>query len=212
MKNLYLIGRIILIEFLCLSMSQIQGQQTKQPEWISLFDGKTLKGWQANENKEVFTVSDGTIVAKGGKSHLFYTGPVENASFRNFEIKADVMTEPGTNSGIFIHTKYQDQGWLQTGYEIQINNTAPDKQKTGSIYNIFPDTLSIVKDKVWFNIYVRVVNQNVTVKVNNKTVAEYTEKDPQKTIAKFIEGTIALQGHSNGSLAYFRNIYIKPIR
>ncbi len=212
MKNLKMINRILLF-FICnLFVFQIQGQETKQNEWISLFDGKTLNGWNANEKTDIFTVSNGMIVAKGGRSHLFYTGSVEKANFKNFELKADVKTEQGTNSGIFIHTKFQDEGWPQTGYEIQINNSSSDKQKTGSIYNIARDTISLVKDKEWFTINVIVNNQNVVIKINNKTVADYTEKDPQGKIKMFTEGTIALQGHSEGSVAYFKNIFIKPIR
>ncbi|HUX57947.1 MAG TPA: DUF1080 domain-containing protein [Bacteroidales bacterium] len=212
MKNLKMINRALLFLICNLFVFHIQGQDTKQNEWQSLFDGKILNGWQANENKEVFTVSKGMIVAKGGRSHLFYTGPISNANFKNFELKADVMTEPGTNSGIFIHTKFQDEGWPKTGYEIQINNSSTDKQMTGSIYNIVPDSISPVKDMEWFTINVIVNNQNVVVEINNRTVANYTERDPQKPISIFTGGTIALQGHSEGSMAYFKNIYIKSIK
>ena len=41
--------------------------------WISLFNGKSLNGWKANENPESFKVEEGAIVAQGNRSHLFYT-------------------------------------------------------------------------------------------------------------------------------------------
>lgn len=212
MENSKMINSVLLFLICNLFVFHIQGQDTKQNEWQSMFDGKTLNGWKANENKEVFTVSKGTIVAKGGRSHLFYTGPIANSNFKNFEFKADVMTEPGTNSGIFIHTKFQDEGWLQTGYEIQLNNGGSDKQKTGGIYNIAPVMVSPVSDMEWFNIHIIVNNQNIIVKINNETIIDYTEKDTQKPISKFVQGTIAIQGHSEGSVAYLKNIIIKPTK
>jgi hypothetical protein len=65
--------------------------------WTSLFDGKSLNGWKANENPESFKVEEGAIVAQGNRSHLFYTG--DDKPFINFEFKAEVMTLPGSNSG-----------------------------------------------------------------------------------------------------------------
>ena len=73
-------------------------------EWISLFDGKTLDGWRASEHPDTFSVEDGKIVVHGPRAHLFYEGPVENHNFKNFEFKAQVMTTPGSNSGMYVHT------------------------------------------------------------------------------------------------------------
>ena len=82
-------------------------------EWISLFDGKTLDGWKASEKPGSFRVEDGTIVCDGPRSHLFYMGKDGAARFKNFELTAEVMTTPGSNSGIYIHTEYQDETGLQ---------------------------------------------------------------------------------------------------
>ena len=46
--------------------------QTKPGNWIKMFDGKTLDGWEANDNPESWTVKDGAIVGDGDRSHLFY--------------------------------------------------------------------------------------------------------------------------------------------
>src|SRR5205807_1817797 len=40
--------------------------------WISMFDGKTLNGWKANQNPESWTVRDGAITGDGEASHLFW--------------------------------------------------------------------------------------------------------------------------------------------
>ena len=93
--------------------------------WISLFDGKTMNGWQTSENKDAWQIEDGAFVTRGARSHLFYTGEVMNHNFKNFEFVADVKTLPGSNSGIYFHTKYQESGWPDKGYECQVLNTAP---------------------------------------------------------------------------------------
>src|SRR5215204_2010776 len=80
-------------------------------EWIPLFDGKSLTNWRASENPATFTVENGTIVVHGPRAHLFYEGPVMNHQFKNFELKARVMTTPGSNSGIFFHTAFLDNNW-----------------------------------------------------------------------------------------------------
>src|SRR5687767_3731209 len=80
-------------------------------DWVSLFDGKSLSGWRASENPSTFSVQNGEIVVHGPISHLFYVGPVMNHEFKDFELKADVLTKPGANSGIFIRTAFQATGF-----------------------------------------------------------------------------------------------------
>ena len=98
--------------------------------WTPLFDGKSLAGWKAAENPDSFTTADGAIVFEGPRAHLYYSGEVgsadfKNADFKNFELKIDVMTAPGANSGVYFHTQYQPSGWPGSGFEVQINNTQP---------------------------------------------------------------------------------------
>ena len=79
-------------------------------KWISLFDGKSFTNWKASENPSTFSIENGLIKVHGSRAHLFYEGPVMNHNFKNFELKVRVMTTPGSNSGIFFHTAYQEQG------------------------------------------------------------------------------------------------------
>src|SRR6478736_5357270 len=91
---------------------------------------------QKGDNAETFSVSDGKIVVHGKTAHLFYVGPVENHNFKNFEFKAQVMTMPGANSGIYFHTEYQQGGWPAKGFEVQVNNSHTDWKRTGSLYSV----------------------------------------------------------------------------
>lgn len=185
--------------------------------WTPLFDGKSLEGWKAGENKDTFTVKDGTIVAHGPRSHLFYVGPINNANWKNFELKADVKTEIGSNSGIYFHTEYQDTDWPAKGFEVQVNNTHTDPKKTGSLYNIKDSNHeSRAFDYEWFTEHIIVRGNHVTIKVNGHTVVEWTQpegwKGPEGSPGrKLSSGTFALQGHDPDSVVYFKNIMAKPL-
>jgi hypothetical protein len=89
--------------------------------WISLFDGKTLAGWKASENPASFTAKDGKIVGSGPRAHLFFTGTdAAQADFKNFEFETEVKTAPGTNSGVYFHTAWQEKDFPHKGCEVQI--------------------------------------------------------------------------------------------
>jgi hypothetical protein len=177
-------------------------------EWVSLFDGKTLNGWKlSTEHPSTFSVADGAIVAFGDRAHLFYDGPVKHHEFKNFEFKAQVMTTPGSNSGIFIHTAYQAEGWPSKGYEIQVNNTHTDWRKTGSIYAIQDVKEAPAKDNEWFTEHIIVQGKKITVKINDKVINEYTEGEN----GKLSSGTFALQGHDPKSKVFFKDIKVRVL-
>jgi len=188
----------------------------KEEGWESLFDSKTLNGWKASENKNTFSVRDGMIVAAGPRSHLFYVGPIQNANFKNFELKAEVMTKPVSNSGIYFHTEYQETGWPSKGYEAQVNNTHTDWRKTGSLYAVKDVNESLAKDNEWFTEHIIVRDKRIIIKVNGKTMVDWTEPEDftleDQPGRKLSSGTFALQGHDPKSVVYFKNIMVKSVR
>lgn len=182
--------------------------------WVSLFDGKTLNGWKAAENPATFSVQDGAIMVFGPRAHLFYEGPVNNHSFKNFEWKAQVKTMPGANSGMFIHTAYQETGWPSKGYEIQVNQTHSDWRKTGSVYANQDVKETFVKDDEWYTEHIIVKGKQVTVLINDKVINAYTEPDSISRgtgTKRLSSGTIALQGHDPKSKVYFKDIQVRVL-
>ena len=184
--------------------------------FIALFDGKSLEGWSPSEKKDSWAVEDGTIVAKSGRSHLFYSGPVHDHDFKNFELKADVMTKPGSNSGIYFHTEYQETDWPFKGYEAQVNNTHTDWKRTGGLYDVVDIRESPAKDDEWFEYDILVQDKHIVLTVNGKQTVDYTEpeggpKVKDKPGRMLSHGTIALQGHDPKSETHFKNIRIKPL-
>jgi hypothetical protein len=198
--------------------SEADAPQPDEDGWYSIFNGKDLTGWKkAEENQDTIKVVDGEIVIKGERCHLFYDGPVNDANFKNFEWKCEVLTKPHANSGMYFHTKYQRRGFPRTGIEVQVNNSHSDPIRTGSLYgakNIMND--SPAKDNEWFTQHVIVEGRKVTVKVNDKVVNEFEEQDPPQRRRSFEgnvlgSGTFALQGHDPGSEVHYRKIAVKPL-
>ena len=176
-------------------------------EWVSIFDGKTLTNWKISEHPETFSVVDGSIQVFGERAHLFYEGPLKNHDFKNFEFKLSVMTTPGSNSGIFVHTTFQQDGWPKKGYEIQVNNSHTDWRRTGSVYALQDVKEAPAKDNEWFTQHIIVKGNQITVMVNGKVINDYSEKDP----AKITTGTVALQGHDPKSKVFYKDIMIKTL-
>ncbi len=208
------------IIFCCLSaavfLSCAGVKHASSGKWISLFDGKSLSNWKVGDNAATFSVDSGMIIVHGKTAHLFYDGDVLNHNFKNFELKADVMTYPGANSGIYFHTTFQQGSWPSKGYEVQVNNSHTDWRRTGSLYGIDDVKEVYVKDYEWYTEYIKVEGKKVTIKVNDKTVVEYTEPEDVKRSANDAQrvisnGTFALQGHDPNSIVHFKNILVKPL-
>ena len=122
--NKFLLVAMLVAPLALIGADEAKGKKKGEKGFISLFDGKSLDGWKVNkENPKSIVVKDVNIVIDGPRAHLFYDGEVENHNFKNFVLRAEVMTKPSANSGIYFHTKYQDSGWPDAGFEAQVNNT-----------------------------------------------------------------------------------------
>lgn len=204
----------VVLTIMCCLLGGLAMAQKKSNGWISLFDGKSLADWKVGSNASTFTVDSGMIIAHGPVAHLFYHGNVHNHDFKNFHFKAEVMTTPGSNSGIYFHTAFQDAGWPSKGYEVQVNNSHTDWRRTGSLYAVDDVKDVLVKDNVWFTEEIIVQGKKVTIKVNGKTVVDYTEPDNAQRSGdmggrKISNGTFALQGHDPNSKVYYKNLQVK---
>jgi hypothetical protein len=216
MKKLILIILVIsVLQSFGIQKERKSASTIAQKGWISLFNGKNLDNWKFNDKEGTFKVQDGMIVVNGERSHLFYEGPAQTHDFKNFEFKADIMTEPGSNSGIYFHTEYQTEGWPEKGYEVQVNNSHSDWRRTSGLYGISDVKEVPTKDKEWFTIHITVTGKHIVVKLNGKTTVDYVEPEnvnykdfPGRKIA---HGTFCLQGHDPKSKVYFKNIMVKPL-
>ncbi len=214
MKNILRIPMLLVFSLGVLGMAT--AQESTNDGWISLFNGKDLTGWKVGENASTFSVENGAIKVAGPKAHLFYEGEVGNHDFKNFEFRASVMTKPGANSGIYIHTRYQENDWPTYGYEVQVNNSQEDWRRTGSLYSIQDVIENYAKDNEWYTEYVKVEGKRIIIKINDTVVVDYTEPEHPKREGNGVyrvlkSGTFALQGHDPGSIVFYKGIMVKPL-
>ena len=210
MKQLMLTAAVLVIGV----TSSARADSKTEEGFVRLDDGKTFKGWKISEHPESWSIKDGAFVANGERSHLFYVG--DEKPFKDFELKVDVLTKKDSNGGIYFHTKFQEVGWPKYGFEAQVNNAAgKDPQKTGSLYSVVKVLEVPAKDDEWYTETVIVKGNRITIKVNDKTVVDYTEpadKKPGEDFTRKIDqGTFALQAHDPGSTVYFKNIRVKRL-
>lgn len=202
--------------FLLGAQAQQQEPAADSDGFVSLFDGKTLDGWKVGDKPDAWSVKDGQIVVHNGPSHLFYVGPVHDHDWKNFHLRAEVMTKPHANSGIYFHTAFQESGWPDQGFECQVNCSHTDWKKTGSLYDVVNIRDPHQVDNKWFVYDVIVKGSHVVLKIDGKVVCDWTQpKDftpPAGHPGRFLQhGTFALQGHDPKSETHFRSIKVKAL-
>jgi hypothetical protein len=186
-----------------------------QEGFVAIFDGKSLDGWKkSEENPDSLRVEDGMIVIDGPRAHLFYDG--ELAPLKNFHFVAEVKTTPGSNSGIYFHTRYQESGWPKHGYECQVNISHSDPKKTSGLYGVKDVADPAVKDNEWYTQEIIVEGRRIRLILNGETMVDYTEPENKQAESRdferrLSEGTFALQAHDPNSKVYFRNLRVKPL-
>lgn len=197
-------------------------------DWIELFDGKSTKGWKPNADEGAYRVENGALRLQAthpkNRGHLFYVGEDDELDlFRDFELEVVARGEPNSNSGIFFHTDWETRDrvlHLANGYEVQLNSTAKEKRKTGSLYDVVDLSDAVVDDTQWFTVRIRVENKRIQVWLNDRQTIDYTEpanvaeQRSEKRKGRILReegGAIALQAHDENSVYYFRSIRIRSL-
>jgi hypothetical protein len=197
---LVLLG-VAVLSYLTTAAIQAATPEPDADGWITIFDGKTLDGWKANEQPKNWTVEDECIVGRGERSHLFYT---EAGELSDLEFQVEVKLNKAGNSGMYFRAKFEE-GW-PTGYEAQVENSSPDPRKTGSLYRFEDIKEQLIEDDTWWTQHVICKGNHITIKVNDKVVVDYEDKENT-----YKKGFIALQQHDPGSVVHYRNLKIKKL-
>lgn len=203
-------------------------EDKERPEWISLFDGKTLDGWTTNDGLASKTpVEDGCINPHGCGGYMM----IHEKIWSNFVLSLDFKIDKGCNSGIFVRTfpltPMPDRDIGFNGIEIAIDDTTTAWfHDTGAIYDLVKPSKNAMKPAGQWNHIEITCDDNVIEVVLNFEKVTQTDLDafyqpnmrPDGTQHKF-EGTafkdhprhgyIGLQDH--GSPCWFKNIKIRPL-
>ncbi len=183
--------------------------QAQEPKWISLFDGKSLDGWEkVGDQASVWEVKDGAIQGSGPASMLVTTkGP-----YKNFRYRAEIKINDKGNSGLYFRTTAKP-GFMD-GYEAQIDSTHTDPIRTGSLYGFCHVYKQLVKPDTWFTYELEVRDDvwrnreltRIKITVDGNELYEYMDFD--KT---FKSGHFAFQQHDPGSRVSIRKVEVMPL-
>lgn len=101
---------------------------------------------------------------------------------------------------------------------MQINNTAKEKRKTGSLYGVVDLAASPVDEGDWFTLRIVVRGKRITVDVDGTRTVDYVEpadvsRDGRRKGRVLREGggAIALQAHDPESVVEFRSIRVRRL-
>lgn len=109
---------------------------------------------------------------------------------------------------------------LSRGYEIQLNSTAKEKRKTGSLYAVVDLPVSAVDETKWFEVHITVQDRRIVVRIDGRVTVDYTEppdvaaQRPPERKGRVLDpagGAIALQAHDPRSVYYFKAIRLRPL-
>lgn len=177
--------------------------------WVSLFDGKSLDGWEKVGNAEsVWEVKEGAIQGSGPPSMLVCTkGP-----YKNFRYRAEIKINDGGNSGLYFRTT-RKPGFTD-GYEAQIDSTHTDPIRTGSLYGMCHVYKQLVKPDTWFTYDLTVRDDvwrgkkitRIKITVDGNELYEYLDFG-----LTFKEGHFAFQQHDPGSKVSIRKVEVMPL-
>ena len=177
--------------------------------WTSLFDGKSMEGWEKVGNeKSVWEVKEGALCGSGPASMLVCTkGP-----YKNFRYRAEVKINDKGNSGLYFRTTRKPS--FSDGYEAQIDSTHRDPIRTGSLYGMCHVYKRLVEPDKWFTYEIEVRDDiwrrkpvtRIKVIVNGDELYEYLD-----FAQSFKEGHFAFQQHDPGSKVCVRKIAVMEL-
>lgn len=188
--------------------------------FVSLFNGKDLKGWTVIGKPEGWEVKDGLLRSEGGKGGDRLQSDKE---YGDYILKLEWKVSKGGNSGVFIRAAEKGNPW-QTGYEVQIyTGERDDLHCTGSLYgyaavNPRPDE---TPDK-WHTLEIHCNGPRIKTVCDGVKVVDIDQTklplpkeagypDPK---TKPLKGYIGLQDSHSAAGHYieFRNVRVKELK
>jgi hypothetical protein len=183
--------------------------QAEEKDWVALFDGKTMDGWEkVGNDKSVWEVSEGALCGSGPASMLVCTkGP-----YKNFRYRAEIKINDKGNSGLYFRTTRKPT--FSDGYEAQIDSTHRDPIRTGSLYGLCHVYKRLVEPDTWFKYEIEVRDDvwrskpvtRIKVTVDGNELYEYLD-----FAQTFKAGHFAFQQHDPGSKVCIRKVEVMEL-
>ena len=222
------------------TLMMVQAASAKPDAFKTIFDGKTLNGWEVVPAKtaSAWTASDGMIVGNGdkGRGYLVY----ENKEIADLELKFTYRFPGKGNSGVSIRAiKDKTRRRSFQSYHADIGHLGIGPQVLGAwdfhtpgrkehrcfrgerlvIDENDKPTLTKIKGAVtkddinkndWNKVHVIAKGNQFKFSINGKPSAEFTEHLPEEKRLK--KGMIQFQLHDPGMIVHFKDIHLKVLK
>jgi hypothetical protein len=166
--------------------------------WTTLFDGRTLNGWNRVGDAN-WEVADGAIQATKGAASFLVTPD----NYTDFQIQLEFWVSGDANSGVFIRCEDPKTITAANAYEVNIFDKRPDPSyRTGSIVDVAKPLVMLDTGGKWNTFDITARGPRMTVILNGMKTAE-VDHSGHKT------GPIALQ-YGAGTVR-FRNIRVRRL-
>lgn len=198
-------------------------------EWVSIFDGETLKGWTTGRGKEV---KEGGWIAEDGVLHLTEKGGslFSEKKYGDFEFRFEWKISPKGNSGVKYRVTEYGKNLLGPEYQVLDDENHPDgkvgpDRQSASLYDILPADAEKKKLKPvgqWNQSRIvakgmrlqhflngeKVIDLTVGSEEWKKLVGESKFKK-EKAFAENTKGRLMLQDHSDP--VWYRRLEVKEL-
>ena len=175
----------------------------------SLFNGKTLDGWQAH-GSEIWYAEKGELICESGPDKAYgYLSTTSN--YQDFELTLEFKQEANGNSGVFIRSGID--GVKISGWQVEV---APMGLHTGGVYESYgrgwlvkPEAAKeeALKEGKWNKLKIRVVGDQLTSWLNGTEMVNFADEKIGEG-----KGFIALQIHDGGGIKVrWKNINIAEL-
>ncbi|MCX6850479.1 MAG: DUF1080 domain-containing protein [Verrucomicrobia bacterium] len=177
---------------------------------IQLLNGKDLTGWRLLKEgvDNGWSVVDGILQNRVVKAKDKHFGNLRtDAEFEDFNLKTEVRTQEGSNSGIYLRGIYEVQVMESFGQPL-------DSHHMGALYSrITPSVAAEKPIGEWQTLDITLVDRHLTVILNGKTIIDNAPvlgcTGGAISSDEFKPGPLYLQGdHTNVD---FRNMVLTPV-
>lgn len=168
--------------------------------WISLFDGKSLFGWEVPTISNWHVEGDAIVVDSGEKSLLLTAFDLDD-----YELRCDFHLSAGGNSGLFLRTALNAANPATDTYELNICDSHPT-HKTGSLVarHIAENVPAV--EGAWHTFRVICEGPRIQVWLDGQQIVDFTDTSD----AVRLTGRLGLQ--MNQGRAAYRNVCIRPLK
>lgn len=194
-------------------------EEKVEEEFTSLFDGKTLSGWQGD--KSAYSVEDGLLIGSGNPGNLY-----TDKQYSDFELRFEFRLAARANSGILVRTPITTRAEASfRGNEIQIledmaAENAQPWQMHGALYGVAaPKTGHLKPAGQWNSQTILCHGSKLQVVLNGESILDVDlaalakqpspDNKPHPGLSNKA-GYIGLMNHTNR--VEFRNLQIRELK